>query len=271
MNSENFFRWCTAAVSKIKYRPDRDEVHRELYAHLEDSYDAYIAKGFTPQEAESKALTAMGNAADTAVQLAAVHRSILPYILIATRCLAIVLAISLVVSMFRYFGELSISNDRIVAVCGYDPYEDAVGAKPGYAAQRIYYDKRSAETELNGYQICVEGVALWRLLDEKRDVFHIEISVRNYRPWASPPEFIEKFWARDDLGNTYACFNAYPAVTDAFIGVTEERIGIFTYRYDLQLVDFVYDGVRWVELCYDQDGRDIVQRVYLNTTAEGSQ
>ncbi len=268
MNNKEFFRWCANAVRKIKYRRDRDEVHKELYAHLEDCYDAYIAKGFSHYEAEKKALCSMGDSDDIAVQLATIHRSILPYVLIVTRCIVAVLMVALLVQVFPYFSQLYISRDKIMTECGYEPYIDTVCTKPGYEAQQIFCEERSAEIELDDYHIRIKNIALWRRLDEEQYAFHIEINVFNYRPWASNPKMMDKIWARDNLGNTYACYNVFPIVTDSFVAVREERIGVFTYRYDLQLVDFVMDRVQWIELCYDHDGRNIVQRIYLRESEE---
>ena len=35
-----FARWCESAVSGIRFQPDRAKVYDELYAHLEDSFEA---------------------------------------------------------------------------------------------------------------------------------------------------------------------------------------------------------------------------------------
>ena len=36
MDTLEFMRWCAIAVAGIKYKPDRNRVYDELYAHLED-------------------------------------------------------------------------------------------------------------------------------------------------------------------------------------------------------------------------------------------
>ena len=44
MRHYRFEDWCNNAVSGIGFPPDREKVYRELYAHMEDRYDALRAQ-----------------------------------------------------------------------------------------------------------------------------------------------------------------------------------------------------------------------------------
>ena len=52
--------WCKTAVDQIRYGPDRKAVYDELYAHLEDRYDAELDRWETAEEAMEATLKAMG-------------------------------------------------------------------------------------------------------------------------------------------------------------------------------------------------------------------
>ena len=52
MKSIRFERWCSVAVGRIRFKPDRKEVYEELYAHMEDQYEELTAAGLSEKEAE---------------------------------------------------------------------------------------------------------------------------------------------------------------------------------------------------------------------------
>ena len=65
--------WLDTATKKIRFRPDRKAVRRELEAHLEDLRDASGLE-------EEAALQSMGNPAEIAEELGRVHRPWLGYL-----------------------------------------------------------------------------------------------------------------------------------------------------------------------------------------------
>ena len=74
MKSIFFDRWCSAAVGRIRFVPDRWEVYEELYAHMEDQYEELTAGGMGEKEAEAEVVSAMGDPEETARQLERIHR-----------------------------------------------------------------------------------------------------------------------------------------------------------------------------------------------------
>ena len=78
--ANSFDWWCKTAVSQIRYGPDNEAVYRELYAHLEDSYDHFLAQGYPAERAQGLALEAMGDPEEIAPQLGAIHKPWLGYI-----------------------------------------------------------------------------------------------------------------------------------------------------------------------------------------------
>ena len=57
----NFDDWCYHAVAQIRFKPDRQMVFDELKAHLEDSYDHFLAQGYPAEMAQNLAMEAMGD------------------------------------------------------------------------------------------------------------------------------------------------------------------------------------------------------------------
>ena len=80
-----FDRWCSLAVSGIRFKPDRKEIYEELYAHMEDQYEELTAAGFSEKEAEEVVAAAMGDPGETSRQLARIHRPFWGYALRAAR------------------------------------------------------------------------------------------------------------------------------------------------------------------------------------------
>ena len=54
-------QWCTYAVSKIKYTPDRRAVYDELRQHLDDRCEDLLAQGMSKEEAAERAIELMGD------------------------------------------------------------------------------------------------------------------------------------------------------------------------------------------------------------------
>ena len=69
--------WVEEATRKIRFKPDRAAVGRELMGHIQDLQEKYEAQGLSPYDAEMKATEDMGNPAAIADDLGRLHR---PYL-----------------------------------------------------------------------------------------------------------------------------------------------------------------------------------------------
>lgn len=81
--------WLDAAVSGIRFEPDREEVRRELTAHLEDRTADFqrIFPEMSPEEAAERALAQMGGAEPLGKELARIHKPWLGYLWTASKVL----------------------------------------------------------------------------------------------------------------------------------------------------------------------------------------
>ena len=65
------YQWCNRATAKIRHKPDRERVYEELFSHMEERYESFIAHGDDDETAQNKTVEAMGDADETAVYLGA--------------------------------------------------------------------------------------------------------------------------------------------------------------------------------------------------------
>ena len=90
-NRHRLDQWLDTAVGGIRFGPDRKAVRAELAAHLEDKTADFrrIFPDMTAEEAESRAVGEMGDAAEIGRELARLHRPWLGYLWTASRVLAV--------------------------------------------------------------------------------------------------------------------------------------------------------------------------------------
>ena len=269
MNSKRFFDWCRESVSGVRYRPDRDAVHQELYSHLEDRYEAYLAKGMDPQEAEEQTLLAMGSASEIALQLAVVHRPFWGYLLLVSRCVLTLLTVLTLIFMVGFLSDNDLWESSFAAVYpfhNYDAYTDTSYQDENQSSVRIMYLEPDCHIRTDGYTISVTRAAYWKTTytpHKEQEVFYMRLEVTNPTTWAEQPQAITMFWAEDSLGNRY--YNRYEHTnsSQAYLGGDCRRTGLFTYTFELYLDSFISQEAQWIDLRYNRDGRDIALRIDL--------
>lgn len=88
-----WIRWCQTALDQVRFYPDRNAIEAELLAHLEDSRDRLVSRGFAPKEAAERALTAMGDALTVGEALNRAHHPLWGWIWKISRHLLVILGI----------------------------------------------------------------------------------------------------------------------------------------------------------------------------------
>lgn len=68
------YKWVERATAKIRFRPDRRAVAKELTEHIQDLRDHYGETGMGEEAAEAAALAAMGDPEAIADELGRLHR-----------------------------------------------------------------------------------------------------------------------------------------------------------------------------------------------------
>ena len=97
----NIYTWLEEACRPIRYGPDRDAAYRELKDHFQDHYEYLKDRGMLHNDAQEKALEALGDPAETRKLLAAAYHPVLTLLWRISRVLLICLAAAIV----GYFGN----------------------------------------------------------------------------------------------------------------------------------------------------------------------
>ena len=258
MKSIFFGRWCSAAVGRIRFVPDRRKVYEELYAHMEDQYEELTAGGMSEKEAEAEVVSAMGDPEETALQLERIHRPFWGYALRAARWCLIVSAILALFILPRYIRDLDIHDFPETDAYFGEDQENAYGVN-----RRIYYAEPQVKARSDGYIFTVTQVAERSSYSEEyseynEDELYIRVEVRNCWPWTINSDVLREFIAVDSLGNTYSAFNHVRQQYDTptLIG-NYSRSGLFTYTWTLWLSGYQSQEAEWIELRYERSGRNV--------------
>jgi len=258
-------QWCTYAVSKIKYAPDRRAVYDELRQHLDDRCDDLLAQGMSKDEAADKAVEVMGDPRELAPLLAAVHPPFWGYACSITkwlmRIVAVVMIISLLVTGYR------ILNVRTTGSKLYNVYIEQSNSN----ITRILYAKPNCSDSSDGYTFTVTRVAIQQDIHNNLNGtqtfiydLYIEVEVTKPHIWAADCFGTNAFWAMDDLGNQYAGWYNDDSIKSMTCTTYTENHFVQYYNYNVTYVDFnPAEELSWFELRYDRAGRDVILHIEL--------
>ena len=267
MGIEPFDRWCSQAVSGIRFRPDQKEVYAELYAHMEDQYEELLEAGYPEANAENEVVSAMGDPGETALQLERIHRPFWGYALRAARCCLILSVILALVVLPRYIRGLGIGASEAEEFFGEDR-ETAWSYN-----RRVYYAEPEARDRADGYTFTVTRVAE-RIIgskagpDDARGLLYLEVKVTNPRPWAGACTASREFTAVDSRGYVYN--STYYTDRTPYLTADLTRTGLFTDTWVVILRDYLSQEANWIELRYDKSGRHVRLTVDLRDRKEAA-
>lgn len=270
MENPAFRRWCVCAVDRIRFRPDRERVRAELYAHLEDRCAAFVEAGLPPAEAEKRALAAMGSAEETARQLGEIHRPFWGYFLRAARVLLVLAALAALFVLPRWIR----SQGLVLLPGGVDTqwiYSETAREVCGVDYTRTFYGEPKTRAFSDGYRFTLTRAAAWHAEGVTEDgaavvedSFYLTVEAFNPRPWAQQSGVLRSFYAVDSLGNVYGAFDrcGYNGKSQTLAG-NSYRTGLCVVTWELWLSGYRAQGADWIELRYDRAGRDVRLRVDL--------
>ena len=156
------YKWAERATAKIRFRPDREAVVRELLEHIQDLLDHCGETGMGEEAAEAAALAAMGDPESIADELGRLHRPWLGYLWrVSQGLLLAAIGVCLVLYAIRVF-----SSPRLYDLPGWEVCDrltwraEAVIGEPGEAEE--YELIPSGLTSTGGYTIRAERAVLRR-------------------------------------------------------------------------------------------------------------
>ena len=280
----NILRWMDAAVSGIRFGPDRAEVRRELLEHLEDKTQDLqrVFPDILEEEARERALYAMGDAEELKVSLAKIHRPWLGWLWTASRIPAIFmlsligiyllfLLVMLPFIMLDWEARLAMFGQK-ETVWSQEVREQSVPLEP--ALERPVVDGCLLTMERAWL---VEDGAVYPNDKQPTEglTLQVEISVRSLRFWVNDYTGLRTMLAaEDDLGNHYLSDrerwdDTYGYQGERWVGGRETPFNppMFTLRpFTQRYVFFVYDvdpEAEELRLEYDWMGREFSMTVEL--------
>lgn len=265
----NFELWCRSATILIRYKPDRTAVHKELRAHLDDIFEAAIAKGLTEEEAEAKALESMGKAHDIAPQLAAIHKPFWGLVIQVSQIALVILLVLSLIPIWKYACSLNIYDAPHVQ--SFEVYESA---SYGEGTDRVLHHLSepgvSFSSEAGKFTVTNAAVFTTFSDDGKKSntQLYMLVEQRSWLPWKEHKGYFQFdpvtqwFSARDSLGNVYDCVWDKPFESSGRMRSSAVQSGIFTGTHELLINSFPQDA-QWVEILYTRDGREYVLRIDL--------
>ena len=267
MEHLSFAYWCETAVSGIRFKPDRAKVYDELYAHLEDRFDAMTEAGVMKTEAERRALEAMGSAAKVAEQMEQIHRPFWGYVLRAARWLLVIAALLALFTVPRWILDQGISTEESRFPEVY--FELDARENGDVRSERVFYAEPMSRDYSDGYRFTLTKASEWHEVgtiegrEIDNDSFFLSVEVFNLRSWTLYSEVLREFYAVDSLGNRYEAYSrSFYGKTPTLVG-NPVRTGMCTMTWELWLSEYCSQDAEWIELRYDQSGRDVRLRIDL--------
>lgn len=260
------FKWCRETIENVRFKPDRDKIWDELMAHIEDRTEAMKQRGYTEEEAECRAVSAMGDPAEVGRQLNAVHKPWLGWLWIASKVLVIAAMLFFIWGLFQwkyssygYKMELSDFSDAYILQNGEN--ELAKMDQPTY----LFYDEPvNSIAPLGEFEVQLNAVSVWRYGGGVEAVGGL-LTVDGFLPWEDPAK-LENLYVVDDLGRMY--YPRYANNAWASMGVgggkfielwTECRTAtqwVYAFEFEPQ------SQVQWFELRHNAE-EDFVFRIDL--------
>ena len=169
--------WADAAVTGIILPKARDRARQELLDHILDHEEALIAAGFSREEAQRQAVTAMGDADETAKLLRQAHQPVLTRMLQIFRWTALMLAAAVVLQLAVSLFETHNLPERLwcidpVNLYGYD-YFQTHELPEGITARRVADAEGSVD--LGDYFLTALKVSLDKTEEGTRVAFLLEM------------------------------------------------------------------------------------------------
>lgn len=251
--------WLDETVEQIKFKPDRNKVRDELLAHIEDRCEVMQANGYSEEEAEIRAVAAMGDPEEVGKQLNAVHKPWLGWLWMVSRVLVILVLLAFIRASFLWnpdYGYVFEYSDSLAGSL-------LRGAEPPEGYELPYYDEPGVSAPLGDFTVTVDKVTLNRY-EGMYDSIAGLVTVDGFLPWERPME-TRNFYVVDDKGNYYV-----PRYTEGSYFVRKQHD-----RWELSMSSLVrtatgwtywlrfepLDEMEWFELRCDVEDRNFVLRV----------
>ena len=252
--------WCEDATRLIKFPPDREAVQNELQQHLIDKQEDLRQQGIPEEQIEAISIAAMGSAEEIAPQLAAIHRPFWGY---AYRISCVILAICFSILLLYALIHAEYLADRLRKPAFTDYVSGTTLVWETYPNTKAKTDK--CRITLTQVRFSKNPEPAYADIPRLANCLSADIRITDPRGFAHY-DIMEYVWAEDNLGNVYTSQTATsylpPYPNDHYIHITTNH-RIFSTDYRLTFMGYEENGVQWIDLHYDRDGRSFTIRIDL--------
>ena len=286
----NVERWLNLAVGDIRFKPDREAVRQELQEQLEDKIlDLMrIFPDMTRLEAETMALSQMGDAVEIGRELAKIHKPWWGYIWKVTHVIAVALALWMVLMWVAvplwqfmpwrvdleswYQTEFGQSEWEYVDECyltGKDPFDesspwyDPAQPQTGVIRTPLLTSKGGESARTERYRFEMGRYALWSFSDTEDPeedwwlFSQLKVTGLPWEPFSY--DSATHISATDSLGNYY--YNSYETYDlnmargedEGYVMVNGGGSSFLTQTFDVQIMPMATD-IEWIRLDFERGG-----------------
>ncbi len=262
--------WLTEATELIRFKPDKQAVWEELSDHIQCRKEALLHDfpELTPEEAEARAVAAMGDPEPLARDLARLHRPWMGYLWRVSQALAVLAAAVLIVGLPAY--HFIRGHDGLLSHFAYlvsweaeDHYPKLGGAELLETVSCHAGDRARP----GGYTVSVRRATLerWKSETTAFGTLKLELSIHSWRGESMAlPEAVSR--VTDDLGTEYI----QGSLTPGWVFYSSAEWGDLAplgQRAALMLFS-VPEDAQWVELTFGRGDKTDTLRVDLTGEAE---
>lgn len=252
------FKWCRETIEQVRFKPDRDKIWDELMAHIEDQVEDMKTQGYIEEEAEARAVTAMGNPEEIGKQLNAVHKPWLGWLWRISRWLLWVSLFGMLIFTILCWGTVAEFFDgRFHWMKHETEFEERLTEM---GTDRIA--DVDAVGELEKYTIRVEEVS-WSAVSEELGTLRLWCSVE--APWYMPElslSVLQQFCFLDEHGNRWVNHRGSGLDPGEYWIWDYFRNGWVRRSVGIGLMEVPLD-TQWIDLCYDFAGRQMTIHIDL--------
>lgn len=253
------FRWCREVTEQVRFKPDREKIRDELISHIEDRIDELKSSGLTEEEAETRAVEAMGDPVAIGRQLDSVHKPWLGWLWRISRWLLWAALFGTLLFVILFWDETLSFYDSNMNWKN-DSYFDVTFSSVEESELRDVH----AEGSLDYLSFTVDKV---RRSQDGRLMIRYQVR----QPWYLPEHWGGVLWRlylSDGTGNRWEYHNRHPDAEFDYSIWAHDQDGWRSWSYILALYG-VPEDAPWIDLCYDYGGRKMTIRIDL-TGGEGA-
>ena len=254
-------KFCESVCGFVRFSPDHAAITAELTAHMEDRRDALLERNsaLSPEEAEARAVAAMGDPEAVGRALNESHSPLLGWFQIWFRRAVWVLAAMVLLV------NLPQTAQTLTGLAAPPVYYDTVGLGHLLA----HYDEYDVTADLapdavwqyEGYTFSIPRAVVTRSSDGATQELYYLMKVTHANPWHRGPEISRWLWAEDDVGNIYPSQHE-----DMSLNAVDFTAAYpFVSYYDLQLTGIDPEATS-VTLRFDRYGENAI---YLTLPLKG--